>query len=98
MLKRTVARLLLFGVGFTVSFFATRPSPQPVGQSFIVCGYHAAERRIVIAQDPAGCLSGEALQRRVSRPGSIVPSQSGKIRIDTLTEAVSDERHANQSF
>ena len=42
MLKRTVIRLLLFGIPFALSYWATRPSasaPPSPGKPFIVCAY-----------------------------------------------------------
>ena len=57
MLKRTVARLLLFGIPFGLSYWATKPAtPVAVNQPLVVCAYpgdRPGELRISL--DPAGC-------------------------------------------
>ena len=64
LLKRTVVRLLLFGIPFGLSYLATRPAAAvPAGRAFVVCAYptdRPGELRISL--DPAGC----AQEMRVS--------------------------------
>jgi hypothetical protein len=57
MLKRTIVRLLLFGIPFGLSYWATKPAV-PVGgnQALVVCAYpgdRPGELRISL--DPAAC-------------------------------------------
>ena len=46
MLKRTVARLLLFGVPFTFAYFGSRPAAKPAARPFVICAYPDGEMRI----------------------------------------------------
>jgi len=62
MLKRTVVRLLLFGIPFGLSYWATKPAtPVAPNPSLVVCAYpgdHPGELRILF--DPAGCSEGNS--------------------------------------
>ena len=57
LLKHAVARLLLFGIPFALSYLATRPAqPAAGGQAFVVCAYptdRPGELRISL--DRKGC-------------------------------------------
>jgi hypothetical protein len=56
MLKRTVVRLLMFGIPFSMSYIATRPAaPSPEAQTFVICAYGDHGRELVIAPEKAGC-------------------------------------------
>ena len=88
MLKRTVGRLLLLGVGFLLSYLITPPSPPDPVQRFMVCEYLDGERRIVIALEPAACAVEVPSQMKFSRPDSIVPANSWKFGTDTPNEEV----------
>ena len=75
MLKRTVVRLLLFGIPFSLSYIATRPAPQPpAAQTFVICAYGDQGRELVIAPEKTGCAKAlprateSANRRGVSAP------------------------------
>jgi len=87
MLKRTVARLLLVGIGFLSSYLITRPSPPDPVQRFMVCGYTDGERRIVSVRDAAACTDGAPSRPKSSRPGSVVPANLWKPGADTVIAA-----------
>jgi hypothetical protein len=57
MLKRTIVRLLLFGIPFGLSYWATRPvAPVDANKTLVLCAYpgdRPGELRINLA--PAGC-------------------------------------------
>jgi hypothetical protein len=79
MLKRTVVRLLMFGIPFSLSYIATRPArpapPAPAAQTFVICVYGDHGRELVIAPEKAGC--AKALPRAsesANRPGVIAPA------------------------
>lgn len=56
MLKRTVVRLLMFGVPFSLSYIATRPAPPAApAQTFVICAYGDHGRELIIAPEKAGC-------------------------------------------
>jgi hypothetical protein len=56
MLKRTVVRLLLFGIPCSLSYFATRPPARATAPAFVICsGQPGQEPRIVIAPNKAAC-------------------------------------------
>ena len=59
MLKRTVVRLLLFGIPCSLSYFATRPPARATTPAFVICsdrsGHPGQEPRIVIAPNKAAC-------------------------------------------
>ena len=76
MLKRTVVRLLMFGIPFSLSYIASRPAPPaPAAQTFVICAYGDHGRELVIAPEKAGC--AKALPRAsesANRPGMIAPA------------------------
>jgi hypothetical protein len=76
MLKRTVVRLLMFGIPFSLSYVATRPAPRaPAAQTFVICAYGDQGRELVIAPEKAGC--AKALPRASessNRRGVIAPA------------------------
>jgi hypothetical protein len=79
MLKRTVVRLLMFGIPFSLSYIATRPAPPapPVAptQTFVICAYGDQGRELVIAPEKTGC--AKALPRAsesANRRGVIAPA------------------------
>ena len=76
MLKRTVVRLLMFGVPFCLSYVVTRPAPTaPPAQTFVICAYGDQGRELVIAPEKTGC--AKALPRAsesANWPGVIVPT------------------------
>lgn len=82
MLKRTVVRLLMFGVPFSLSYIATRPAP-PVApaQTFVICAYGDHGRELIIAPEKAGCektLAGtsesDSQPGHPGHPGPVVPA------------------------
>jgi hypothetical protein len=77
MLKRTVVRLLMFGIPFGLSYIITRPSPHPApAQTFVICAYGEQGRELVIAPEKTGC--AKALPRAsesANRRGVIAPVQ-----------------------
>ena len=76
MLKRTVVRLLMFGVPFCLSYVATRPAPSAApAQTFVICAYGDHGRELVIAPEKTGC--AKALPRAsesANRRGVFVPA------------------------
>jgi hypothetical protein len=64
LLKRTIVRLLLFGIPFTLSYLVTRPAAAvPADHTFIVCAY-PTERpgELRISLDPAACAQNTQLR------------------------------------
>jgi hypothetical protein len=76
MVKRTVVRLLMFGIPFSLSYIATRPgTPPPAAETFVICAYGNQGRELVIAPEKAGC--AKALPRAsesANRQGVIAPA------------------------
>jgi hypothetical protein len=77
MLKRTVVRLLMFGIPFSLSYIASRPASKPAAavQTFVICAYGDHGRELVIAPEKAGC--AKALPRAsesANRPVVIAPA------------------------
>jgi hypothetical protein len=73
LLKRTVVRLLLFGIPFSLAYWATRPAPQKPGGQFFVCAYPGdlpGELRIDL--DPAVC--AETVQPMSEAPVAVYPA------------------------
>jgi hypothetical protein len=61
MVKRTVARLLMFGIPFCLSYVLTRPAtPVTTSPTFVVCSYGEQGREIVLATEEAGCARSKA--------------------------------------
>src|SRR5262245_10267106 len=60
MMKRTVARLLLFGIPFCMAYAFSHRSPAPARPTFVICGYSGGSepgraQTVVIARDRSGC-------------------------------------------
>ncbi len=76
MLKRTVVRLLMFGIPFSLSYIATKPAPPAAAaQTFVICAYGDQGRELVIAPEKTGC--AKALPRAsesANRRGVISPA------------------------
>jgi len=77
MLKRTVVRLLLFGIPFGLSYWATKPAtPVAVNQTVVVCAYpgdRPGELRINL--DPAGCSESNGSPKTAgAAPVSLLPA------------------------
>ena len=71
MLKRTVVRLLLFGIPLGLSYWVTRPaSPVTSERTFVVCAY-SGERpgELRISVDSDGCPEREFNRSHESQPG-----------------------------
>jgi hypothetical protein len=86
MLKRTVVRLLMFGVPFSLSYIATRPAPHPApAQTFVICAYGDEGRELVIAPEKTGCAralpraSESANRRPVTMPASREAKQTNDV-------------------
>ena len=77
MLKRSVVRLLMFGIPFSLSYIATRPAPHaPAPQAFVICAYGDQGRELIIAPEKTGC--AKAIPRAsesANRRGVIAPTQ-----------------------
>jgi hypothetical protein len=87
MLKRTVVRLLLFGIPFGLSYWASRPEPQAGGHAVVVCaspGDRPGELRISL--NTAGCAQPDAAND--AGPAAIIPA--GRIVSEDL------DNHARQ--
>ena len=76
MLKRTVVRMLMFGVPFCLSYIVTRPArPAAPAQTFVICAYGDQGRELIIAPEKGGC--AKALPRAsesANRPRTIAPA------------------------
>ena len=76
MLKRMIARLLLFGIPFGVSYWASMPAAPVAGnQPLVVCAYpgeRPGELRITL--DPAGCSANDGGSKVAGAPVSIHPA------------------------
>ena len=62
MLKRTVVRLLLFGVPFTMAYYGARPAPVKHVPTFVLCGFSETSdtgSTIVVAETLSACSVGE---------------------------------------
>lgn len=71
MLKRMVARLLMFGIPFGLSYALTRPVPPAVpAQTFVICAYGNQGREIRIATDKAGCTPNKVQPANWARPAA----------------------------
>jgi hypothetical protein len=70
MLKRTVVRLLMFGVPFCLSYILARPAtPAAPAQTFVICAYGEQGQEITISTAKAGCS-----QNKGRSSGGIVPA------------------------
>ena len=88
MLKRSVARLLMFGIGLMLSYFVTHRSAPATVERLIVCVDHSGERRLLIVRDPADCAERVSPQIRTSRPAVVIPANSWKTGILNVNESV----------
>jgi hypothetical protein len=84
MMKRNVVRLLLFGIPFGLSYWATRPAPPvPQSQPLVVCAFpgdRPGELRIHL--DPAACSETQPALKGAA-PVSIFPAiTSGERSLD----------------
>jgi hypothetical protein len=73
MFKKTVARLLLFGIPCGLSYWATTPAPSVAGhQRLVVCAY-AGDRpgELRISLEPACSKSDNS---KSAEPGSLFPA------------------------
>ena len=76
MLKRTVVRLLLFGIPLGLSYWVTRPTPPvTLERTFVVCAY-SGERpgELRISLDSGGCPEREFKLSHETSPAAIVPA------------------------
>ena len=76
MLKRTVVRLLLFGIPLGLSYWVTRPTPPvTLERTFVVCAY-SGERpgELRISLDSGGCPEREFKPSHETSPAAIVPA------------------------
>ena len=76
MLKRTVVRLLMFGIPFCSSYILTRPAPPAAAaRTFVICAYGDRGREIVIATDKSGCEKPELdSPNDKNQPGWVIPA------------------------
>src|SRR4030095_9126288 len=85
MLKRTVVRLLLFGIPFGLSYWATRPAaPVAANQTLVVCAYpgdRPGELRISL--DATGCSESDGSKITAVAPAAVFPTGN----IQTLDHA-----------
>ncbi len=89
MLKRTVVRLLMFGIPFSLSYIVTRPAPPAPTvaptQTFVICSYGDQGRELVIAPEKTGC--AKALPRAsesANRRGVIAPATRENKQINDI--------------
>jgi hypothetical protein len=91
-MKRTVVRLLMFGVPFCVSYVASRPAPTAAPtQTFVICAYGDQGRELVIAPEKTGC--AKALPRAsesANRPGIIMPTLEQAGPMQRVTKPAND--------
>ena len=74
MVKRTIVRLLLFGIPFGLSYWATRPTPAPI-QAVVVCAYPGDQPgELRIDMNPAGCSEKSGQRIDVAAPVSVFPA------------------------
>ena len=79
MLKRTVARLLLFGIPFTMAYYGALPAPAKSFPTFVICGFPEGSdsgRTIVVAETFSACSKTELEDRSQNKatPGVIRPA------------------------
>ena len=100
MLKRTVIRLLLFGIPFGLSYWATRPTaplPSASPQPFVVCAYPGDQPgELRISLETAGCAESRAPGKiRGGSPVSVFPAVT---TAEAAKGANGDELLNNMSF
>lgn len=79
MLKRTIARLLLFGIPFTLAYYGARPAPATSVPTFVICPFSDsldAGRTIVVAATLSACTQREQPDRSQNEasPGVMRPA------------------------
>jgi hypothetical protein len=75
MLKRTIVRLLLFGIPFGLSYWAAKPAASAGNPTLVVCAYPGDRPgELQISLSPAGCseINGETIPG--AAPVSIFPA------------------------
>ena|SRR5688572_24328646 len=99
MLKRSIIRLLLFGIPFGLSYWATRPTPVPSGppQPFVVCAYPGDKPgELRIRLDTSDCTEGRAPGKiRGGSPVSVFPAVT---TLEAAMEVNGGEALNNVSF
>jgi hypothetical protein len=71
MVKRTIVRLLLFGIPFGLSYWATRPGPPRI-QTVVVCAYPGDQPgELRINTDPAGCSAPVSVFPAITAPDTL---------------------------
>jgi hypothetical protein len=91
MLKRTVARLLMFGVPFCLSYVLTRPAtPVTPAQTFVVCSYGDQGREITLATTETGCAKNEAKPSSWIVPAIGQPQHRTSSPMPTGTDGTND--------
>ena len=100
MLKRSIIRLLLFGIPFGLSYWATRPTaPVSSGppQPFVVCAYPGDKPgELRIRLDTSDCAEGRAPGKiRGGSPVSVFPAVT---TLEASTEVNGGEALNNVSF
>jgi hypothetical protein len=88
MLRRLVARLLLFGIPFCFAYFLTKPTPEPESKTFVLCGYDQEGDDIVIALSGVGCAAPKVEVRRESLE-SLAPRATPEV---TTRQPLADEK------
>ena len=91
MLKRTLARLLMFGIPFCLSYVLTRPAP-PVtpSQTFVVCSYGEQGRKITLATEETGCAKSQAQPSSWIVPAVGQPQQGANSPMPTGIDPTKD--------
>jgi hypothetical protein len=77
MLKRTVARLLLFGIPFTMAYYGARPAPAKSVPTFVICDFPEGSdtgRTIVVAETFSACSELEDRSQNNATQGVIRPA------------------------
>jgi hypothetical protein len=91
MLKRTVARLLMFGIPFCLSYVLTRPAtPATPSQTFVVCSYGDQGREITLATEETGCAKSKAQPSSWIVPAVGQPQQRATSPMPTGIDATND--------
>jgi hypothetical protein len=85
MLKRTVVRLLMFGVPFSLSYIVTRPAPPaPASQTFVICAYGDQGRELIIAPEKTGCA------KAIPRASESANRQKGAVAVPSAIKPTND--------
>lgn len=86
MLRRLVARLLLFGIPFCFAYFVTKPAPKPESKTFVLCGYDREGDDMVIALSDVGCTAPKVEVRQESFKENPAPLAAPEITRQALTD------------